>query len=399
MVRGLSKGRVLTALRRLGLCVAIASLPWSAAQAFESEAAQAVLYDVGTDSVLYAKDSETTFPPASLAKLMTLGVAFEELGSGRLSPQQTFKITEHAWRTGGGPARTTSMFAKLNSEVAVSDLIRGVAVVVGNDASIALAEGIAGSEPEFAVRMNQLGQEIGLTSSRFVNATGLPAPGAQTNARDLARIAAFLATKHPERYGVFSEADLDWNRIRQSNRNPLLNSYDGVDGLLIGSVAERGHMIAVSALRGQARLVAVLAGLPDEGARVRAAKALLDYGFEGHIERQLFEANAPVAEAQVFGGTRTRVRLVAGQAIHMLVPKDGDSRLVARAVYRGPISAPVTKGDRVGSLRIFRDGLLQREVPLVADESVPEGTLLRKALDATYELGANAVGALISRIM
>jgi D-alanyl-D-alanine carboxypeptidase (penicillin-binding protein 5/6) len=368
-------------------------------RAFETEAKQAILYDTANDAVLFAKDADTPFPPASLAKLMTLGVAFDEMKRGWISPATPYRVSEHAWRTGGGPARTTSMFAKLNTDVPAQDLIRGVAIVSGSDAAIALAEGMAKTEGDFAERMNALGKEIGLTNSTFVNATGLPAPGQQTTVRDLSRIATYLAVRHPDFYKVFSEPFLDWNRIKQTNRNPLFGQYDGVDGLMIGSVAEQGHMIAVSALRNGKRLVAVLAGLPDDAVRVKAAKALLDLGFNGYIERELFLPNAKIADAQVFGGTSRSVRLVSPDLVRLPVPKDGDSRLTARAVYRGPVTAPVARGDRIGTLRIWRDGLLQREVPLVADEDVAEGTLLRRAFDATYELAAGAVNLVMARFL
>ena len=367
------------------------------AQPFESEAKQAILYDVASDSVLYAKEPDTSFPPASLAKLMTLAVVFDEIKRGWLSPTAPFVISENAWRTGGGPARTTAMFAKLGSQVLVRDLVRGVAIVVGNDAAIALAEGTAKNEGAFAERMNQLGKEIGLTSSVFVNSTGLPAPGQKTTVRDLSRIAAYLAIRHPDLYSVFSETDLDWNNIRQLNRNPMFGHYEGTDGLMIGSVADLGHMIAVSAVRDGRRLIAVLAGLPDENARVKAAKALLDLGFTGYVDRELFKAGATVAEAKVFGGTQRNVRLVSKDTVQLPVPKDGDSRIIARVVYRGPITAPVSRGDRVGVLRIWRDGLLQREVPLLADEDIAEGTLWGRAFDATYELGAGVVNPLLDR--
>ncbi len=394
-------GRIALLARALcAFAVALALLgPKSAqAQTFETDAKQAILYDVQSDSVLFAKEPDATFPPASLAKLMTLAVVFDETKRGWVSAAAPFTISEYAWRTGGGPARTTAMFAKLGSQVTVSDLMRGVAVVVGNDAAIALAEGIAKNETAFSERMNQLGKEIGLTSSVFVNATGLPAQGQKTSVRDMARISAYLATKHPDFYTVFSQPDLDWNNIRQLNRNPLMGQYEGVDGLMIGSVADLGHMIAASAVRDGRRLITVLAGLPDENARVKATKAILDWGFNDFIDRELFRPGTLVAEAKVFGGTQRLVRLVSETTVTLPVPKDGDSRIIARAVYRGPITAPVTKGERVGVLRIWRDGLLQSEVPLIADENIAEGTLWRRAFDATYELAVGAVAPLFERL-
>jgi D-alanyl-D-alanine carboxypeptidase (penicillin-binding protein 5/6) len=375
------------------LTIALAVLPAlpAASQTFESDARQAVLIDSTNDAVLYTKDADTPFPPASLAKLMTLSVVFNEIKRGWLAPTAPFKVSENAWRTGGAPARTTTMFARPNSQVSVKDLIRGVTIVVANDAAIALAEGISQTEAKFAERMNAFGKEIGMTSSVFVNSTGLPATGQRTTARDLGRLAQHIVTRYPDQYPVFSEHEIDFGGVRQSNRNPLFSEYNGADGMMIGSVAGEGQMIVASAVRNGKRLIAVLAGLPDDKARIRAATALLDWGFSGYIDRGLFSAGDVVASAQVFGGTQSSVKLISQEKVTLPVPKDGNSRIVARVVYRGPVTAPVQRGDRVGVLRIWRDNLLQREVPLFADEDIAEGTLLRRAYDASYEIVAAAL--------
>ena len=381
----------------LGFLAGVTALPANA-QPFDSDARHAILIDATNDAVLYAKEADAAFPPASLAKLMTLAVAFDDIKRGWLSPTAPVKISEHAWRTGGAPARTTTMFARVGSEVSVRDLIRGITIVIANDGAIALAEGIAETEPKFVERMNATAKEIGLASSVFVNSTGLPAPGQQTTVRDLGRLTQRLATQYPDMYPVFAEPEIDFGGVRQLNRNPLLGQYAGADGLMVGSAAGEGHMIAASAVRNGKRLVAVLAGLPDDKVRLRATTALLDWGFDGYIDRALFKAGDVVAHAQVFGGTQGSVSLVTEEAITLPVPKDGNSRIVARVVYRGPITAPVQRGDRVGVLRIWRDSMLQREIPLAAAEEITEGSLFQRAFDASYELIAGSLHSFIEKL-
>src|SRR5690606_30627675 len=257
----------------LAAACAFAALP---ALAFESDARQAILIDSTNDSVLYVKDGDTAFPPASLAKLMTLAVTFDSIKRGWLAPSAPFVMSEHAWRTGGAPARTTTMFARVKSEVSVHDLIRGVTIVIANDGAIALAEGIAQSEEKFAARMNTMARELGMASSHFVNATGFPAEGQETTVRDLGRLAQHIVTAHPDLYPVFSEPEMTFGGIRQLNRNPIIAHYPGADGMMIGSVEGQGHMIVASAERDGKRLIAVLTGLSDEKMRVRATSALLD---------------------------------------------------------------------------------------------------------------------------
>lgn len=372
------------------LVVAMMGLP-ALAQPFETDARQAILIDSTNDAVLFTKEPDAPFAPASLAKLMTLAVTFDEIKRGFLTPTAPLTVSQNAWRTGGAPARTTTMFARVGSEVSVQDLIRGTAIVVANDGAIALAEGISGTEEKFAERMNVMAKEMGLTSSVFVNSTGLPAPGQKTTVRDLGRIAQWIVTRHPDMYAVFSEPDIDFGGVRQLNRNPLMGQYQGTDGMLIGSVAGDGHMIVASAERDGKRLIAVLTGLADEKVRLRATSALLDWGFTGYIDRDLFAKGDTVANAQVFGGTQGSVKLVAQEKVTLPVPKDGNSRIIARVVYRGPITAPVNRGDRIGVLRIWRDSLLQREVPLIADENIEEGSLFQRSFDAGYELVAGAL--------
>lgn len=356
-----------------------------------------VLLDAGNGVMLDAKAPDTAFEPASLTKLMTLTIAFEEIKAGRLSLDKPVLITEHIWRTGGAPARVSTMFARVNSHVVVRDLLRGVAVVVGNDAALALADAVAGSEAAFVERMNARAKELGLTGSRFVNATGLPAPGQRTTARDMARLARHLATGFPELYPVFSEAELDWSNIRQRNRNPLITpmfgkpAYEGADGLTMSGVYGYGYSMAASAQRNGKRLVAVVVGLQSEEERASAARDLLERGFTGFTERQLFARGAVVAQAMVHGGASGRVPLVASDRVVLEIPKDGDARIEAKAIYRGPLTAPIVPGTSVGTLKVWRDGMIQSEIPLLTAAEVPVGSLWQRALDAGYELAVGAI--------
>jgi D-alanyl-D-alanine carboxypeptidase (penicillin-binding protein 5/6) len=362
------------------------------------------LMDAESGMLLFAGDPDRPFPPASLAKLMTLDVAFQRIKAGKLALDATFPISVHAWRTGGGPAHVSAMFAKVKSEVAVKDLLRGVAIVVGNDAAIALAEGIAGSEPAFVTLMNARAKALGLAHTRFVNATGLPEEGQETSARDLALLARDLATRFPDLYKIFAEPELDWNKIDQRNRNPLITprggavAYAGADGLLEGADAAFGGIIVASAVRDGHRLIAVAAGVSELDKRGNAVAALLDRGFDGFVRRKLFSAGQHVAEARVFGGTQHYVPLVTQGDVVVPVPKAEAQPLVAKVSYRGPVRAPFTRGTVLATLKVWRDGLLQAEVPLVAARAVDRGELWDRAFDATYELGLAAVQAVIGRL-
>lgn len=368
------------------------------AEDFAAEAKHAFLYDADQDAVLYAKSADTSFAPASLAKLMNLAVVFREIKAGRLSPDEGVPITEYAWRNGGGPARVSAMFAEVNSRVAVRDLISGVAVAVGNDAAIALSEAVSGSEKAFAEEMNRESAAIGLSGSSFVNATGLPQPGQRTTARDLGKLAHHLADTYPDLYRAFSEPELNWNRIRQRNRNPLIASFAGADGLLVGSTEGWGHIIVGSAVREGKRLIVVLAGLPTADARGEVARAMLDWGFTGFVQRDLFAAGQGIADASVFGGVTSSVAVAPREAVRIPVPREGSSKIEAQVVYRGPLRAPIARGDELARLKVWRDGILQKEVALVATDDVAQGALWQRALDATYELGVAAVDALVRRL-
>jgi D-alanyl-D-alanine carboxypeptidase (penicillin-binding protein 5/6) len=307
-------------------------------------------------------------------------------------------ISENAWRKGGAPSGGSTMYAVLNSRVKVDDLIRGVVIQSGNDACIALAEALAGTEAQFATRMTQRARELGMTKSTFANSTGLPDPDLQVTARELAMLAQHMIKTYPEFYPLYSEREFLWNRIRQQNRNPLLARGIGADGLKTGYTKEAGYGLVGSAVQNGLRLIVVVNGLKTMKDRADEARKLLEWGYRGFESRVLFAEGETVGEAKLYGGEKGRVPLVAERSIRLLVPRGSGEKLTARVVYSGPVPAPVEKGTPVGKLKVWRGDNLTLEVPLQAGESVPKGALTQRAFDAATELVINLFRAGAERI-
>lgn len=371
----------------LALAIALsARMPAATAQTVDTIAEQAILIDGDSGAVLFQKNADQPFPPASLALLMTVEVVFDALMNARLRYDQEFKVSEHAWRTGGAPARRTTMFAKLNSTVSVADLLRGVIIQIANDGAIALAEGIAGSEGAFAEQMTLRALEIGMTTSNFVNPTGYDDPKNRTTARDLATLARHLIRTYPFYYKTFSQPDFTWNNIFQRNRNPLLTSSQfKVDGLMVGGVDKERLGMVVSATRNDRRLILAFFGLPSKAAREKEASRLLEWGFDAYEAVTLFNAGETVGEARVFGGEKTYVPLVGRGPVVALMQKDVIKGYHGRVVYEGPVPAPVEKRQRIGYLEVRRDKVPVQQIPLYAAESVGQGGFHRHATDALIE--------------
>jgi serine-type D-Ala-D-Ala carboxypeptidase (penicillin-binding protein 5/6) len=353
---------------------------------FQTPAPYAILIDADSGSVLFEKAADQPTPPSSLAKLMTTEVVFNEIKEGRLKLTDEFIISEDAWRRGGAPSHTSSMFAPIHSRVQVQDLLMGVIVQSANDACIALAQGIAGNETAFAMKMNQRAREIGLTSSNFTNSTGLPDPGIKSTARDLARLAQYIITTYPEFYKYYNEREFTWNKIRQTNRNPLLTMNLGADGLKTGYTEEGGYGLVGSAERDGLRLIVVVNGAKSEKERADEGKRLLEWGFNGFEAKMLFAEGQIVGEARLFGGEQLHVPLMGQDLIALMVPRGSNDRITAKVVYTGPVAAPVERGQVIGKLRVFRGERVALEVPLVAAESVGRGGMARRAFDAVGEL-------------
>ncbi len=379
-------------LRHLG-CAVLASLLVmlggvfaARAQLFETRAGQAFMIDADTGTVLFSKDPDKLIPPASLAKLMTMEVVFHALKSGRLRMDDTFMVSENAWRKGGASSGGSTMFAALKSTIRLEDLIQGVIVQSANDGCIIIAEGMAGSEENFAQLMTERARQIGLTKSVFKNSTGLPAEGQVVTVRELAQLALHIWRQYPEYYRYYSQPSFTWNKITQSNRNPLLTMDIGADGMKTGFTEESGYAIVGSVSREGKRVFAAMSGMATERERAEEARKLLDWGLRAFQRTELFAADEVVGEAQVYGGEKSGVALRAEGPVAIFVPITNRDRLVARIVYEGPLVAPVEKGVRVGSLKVWIGDTLSQETPLYTAEAVGVGSLHQRALDAVGEL-------------
>lgn len=367
----------------LGLLISLAP---AHAQLFETKATQAFMIDADTGTVLFSKDADKPIPPASMAKLMTMEVVFNAIKSGRLKLDDTFVVSENAWRKGGAPSGTSTMFAKLKSAIRLEDLIQGVTVQAANDGCIVIAEGMAGSEENFAGQMTERARQIGLKTSTFVNSTGLPADGQQTTVRELAQLALHLWRDYPEFYRYYGLKDFTWNKISQRNRNPLLAMDIGADGLAVGASEASGFGIVASATHNGTRVVAAMSGFANDKERAEEARKLLDWGARSFEKTEIFAKDEVVGEAQVFGGAKSGVTLKAKGPIAIFLPITNRDKLTARIVYNGPVAAPVEEGQPVGALRVWIGDTLSQETPLFAAESIGVGTLPQRALDAVKEL-------------
>jgi serine-type D-Ala-D-Ala carboxypeptidase (penicillin-binding protein 5/6) len=353
---------------------------------YQTAAAHAMLIEAESGSVLFEKAADDLIPPASLSKLMTQEVVFNEIKQGRLNPTTEFIVSTNAWRRGGAPSHTSSMFIPIHSKVSVDDLLHGAIIQSANDACIALAEGISGNESTFAELMTKRARELGLTKSTFGNSTGLPDPRQLMTARELAKLARHLIETYPDYYKYYSEREFTWNKIRQFNRNPLLNMNLGADGLKTGFTKEAGYGLVGSAVQNGLRLIVVVNGLRSEKERADEAKKLLEWGFHSFQSGLLFAEGQEIAQAKLYGGVKGHVPLMARKEVRLMVPRGSRDKIIARVVYSGPVRAPVEQGQKIGTLKVWRGASVVLEVPLQAAESVGAGSMPQRALDAASEL-------------
>ncbi len=369
----------------IGLLVVAPPTP-AAAQLFETRAPHAFMIDADTGTVLFSKDPDELIPPASLAKLMTMEVVFNALKTGRLSLDDEFFVSENAWRTGGAMSGGSTMFAEVRSSIRLEDLIQGVIVQSANDGCIIIAEGMAGSEENFAQLMNERARQIGMANSVFKNSTGLPAEGQAVTVRELAMLAHHIWTEYPDYYDYYSQPEFTWNNITQRNRNPLLRMNIGADGMKTGFTEESGYAIVGSVARDDRRLFAAMSGMESDAQRAEEARKILDWGMRAFDKYQVFAVDEIVGEAKVYGGAKSGVALRSQGPISVFVPLTNRDRLIARIVYDGPVMAPVEEGARVGTLRVWIGDAMSQETALYAAESVNRGKLHQRALDALEEL-------------
>ena len=353
---------------------------------FIAKAEQAYMIDAETGTVLLSQNENQPFPPASLAKLMTVEVVLDALSKGQVTPETAYPVSEYAWRTGGAPSRTSTMFAALKSSVSINDLLTGIIVQNANDGCIVIAEGMTGSDAAFAKRMTARAGELGMSRSTFTNSTELPDPGNQTTARDMVRLAQHLHDTYPDRYGLFTKPDFEWNRIFQRNKNTLLMPGSGIDGLGLGFAEGSGFAAVVSAEREGRRVYLALSGIVDDKTRQEEARRVVDWGLTAFEKRHLFSKDEAVGSVSVYGGDVAHIDLSPKEDVSVLVPVNNPERISGRIVYRWPLNAPLDVGANAGTLRIFSGERLLREVPLYTKAAVGKGSLTQNATGALKEL-------------
>ena len=380
--------RAVTIVAALGVVLAPGL---SSAQSFETEASAAYVFDHGSGQVLLARNAEQPLPPASMSKLMTLLVAFEALKDGRLTLDTRVPVSAHAMSFGG-----STMFLNTTDRPTIEELIRGIVVVSGNDASVALAEALSpdGTEAGFGRMATERARALGMSSTTIINASGWPAPGHVMSMRDLGILTEEIIRAHPDYYRYFVETEFDYeNRApaNRFNRNPLLGLGIGADGLKTGHTQEAGFGLVGSAVQGTRRVTFVITGLPTAEARARESERILSWAFRQFVERQVVTQGTELARLPVFMGAERDVGLAPAQDLTLLLPVLGDMPLMAELTYKGPVPAPIAQGDVLGELVVRLgegDAAIERRVPLVATASVAQGglgvrltTALRAVLD------------------
>ena len=350
---------------------------------FETKAAEAILVDARTGKVMFEKGADIQIPPASMSKLMTMIMVFEGLKAGKLKLDQEFLVSEDAWRRGGASSGGSTMYAELNSKVKLGDLIQGAIVQSANDACIAIAEGMAGSEAAFAEKLTQRARELGLANAQFHNATGLPDPEHHMSVRELSILASYIITNFPEQYKYYSMPEFSWNKITQQNRNPLLKDYPGADGMKTGYTKEAGYGLVGSATHDRRRLIMVIAGLQSIADRKAEAQKLLDWGFRQFKAIDVYAKGDRVGKATVWGGATRSVDLVTSDSVQVALSPAEQAAVEMKLAYTGPLMAPVSAGTKIGTVRFMLDGTVLAEVPVETAAGVEEdASMWSRALDS-----------------
>ncbi|MFH1158178.1 MAG: D-alanyl-D-alanine carboxypeptidase family protein [Pseudomonadota bacterium] len=359
----------------------LACVTSSHAAVLSTPATHAILLDAGTGTVLLDKNADDRMPTSSMSKVMTLYMVFDALKKGQLKLNDNLPVSEKAWRMGG-----SKMFIKVGSRVKVEDLIRGVAIQSGNDATVALAEGLAGSEEAFAGHMNSRAREMGMTNSHFMNASGWPVQEHYSTPRDLSLLAFRMLADFPEHYHYFGEKEFTYNRIHQFNRDPLLGKVTGADGIKTGHTEIAGYGLIGSASRGGRRLILVINGLQSEKQRAEEGTKLLEWGFRDFESRKILKKGDPVAEAEVWLGQEDKMPLVAETDMTAILPVIGRENVRMTAIYEAPLIAPVRKGVLAGKLRIEIPDQLPVEVNLLTGKRVGRKGISGRVMDRFFYL-------------
>lgn len=375
-------------MRYVGLFIACFAVWTSAAiaQGFETSAKAAFVLDQTTGTVLMAKNADEPLPPASMSKLMTIYMAFEAVADGRLGISERLPVSSHAAAYGG-----STMFLDTTDRVTVEDLLRGVIVLSGNDASAVLAEAIGGTEPAFARMMTSRAQQMGMMNSTFANSNGWPATGHRMSMRDLGILADRLISDFPTYYPLFAEQSFAFDGrapANSNNRNPLLGLGIGADGLKTGHTQEAGYGLVGSAKQGDRRVIFVITGLESESERAEEAERIVNWAFRQFAQKDVVRAGTRIAEADVWMGQSATVGLTVAEDLSLLLPVLSQDSVDATVVYNGPVEAPITEGQELGELIVTVDGLPETRLPLIAEGDVAPGgfeTRLRIAAQVLME--------------
>ena len=356
--------------RRLGL-LALATVSMAvghpALAAFETGATHVYITDFDTGAVLYDKAGEDRIPTASMSKMMTAYVVFDQLKKGKLKLDDELSVSENAWRTGG-----SKMFVPLNGKVKVEDLIKGMVIQSGNDACVVLAEGIAGSTDSFIHMMNEMAPAMGLKDSHFASVDGLPDPDHYMTARDLATLGERLIKDFPEYYHYFSEIDFTYNNIKQGNRNPLLYKSSGADGIKTGHTDEAGFGLTVSVKRGDRHIIMVATGLKSMKGRSQEAEAIVDFAFREFQNYPIVKKGDELEQADVWLGEKPKVPLVATRDLVVTLPRSARKDMKVSVSYDGPLQAPVATGAVVGTLTVTAPDMAPQTVPIATAADVAQ---------------------------
>ena len=372
----------MTLLPRLALALfVLLALAVRPAAALETEATTAILVDGDSGAVLFEKNADQRIPPASLTKLMTAYLTFERLKDKRLALDDLLTVSEKAWRMEG-----SKMWIEVGERVRVEDLLRGLIIQSGNDAAVAFAEALSGSEQAFAEEMNRKAQEIGLTDSSFANASGWPAPGQYMTARDLATLGLRLIHDFPDYYHFYSETEFTWADIKQPNRNPLLYRNIGADGLKTGHTSEAGYCLIGTAVQNGKRLLLVITGMSSEKARAEEGERLLAWGFREFASYKLFSAGEVLDSAPVFMGAADSVPLVMPRDIELQMLRSARAEMTVTLRYQAPLVAPIALGQEVAVVTVEAPGLRPVDLPVVAGQAVEEMGLFGRMIEGVKSL-------------
>ncbi|MEL7093355.1 MAG: D-alanyl-D-alanine carboxypeptidase family protein [Pseudomonadota bacterium] len=377
-------------IRTLAAALLIATaLP---AYAFDTRATAAYVYDMTTGTVLLNKDADTPLPPASMSKLMTLYMAFEALERGQISMTDTLPVSSHAASFGG-----STLFLQAGERVSVEDLVRGIIVLSGNDATVAIGEALSpdGTEGGFARLMTRRAQEMGMTNSTFANASGWPNPSHRMSMRDLGLLATRLIEDFPEYYPMFAETEFLFDEKESANRfnrNPLLGLGIGADGLKTGHTQAAGYGLTGSAKQGDRRIVFVVSGLDTAAARAQEAEAIVNWSFRQFAQSTIAREGTRIATAPIWEGAEPQVGLVPAADISVLLPILGGDTIDAEVVFTGPVQAPVAAGTPLAKLVIRPEGLPEQSFDLVAETDIAHGGFLARVATAAKVLMTRVAG-------